>query len=116
LILICDEPTCRVEGEYVSMDFAEIDSVDCRSFGPTAARIFDTGPQHDCVGRSLEVAVNKMNPKLGVSVMTDEELGKTLNMCLRYFWLLGVIKEFIVPMDLLLHRSICKRGWIAYTA
>jgi len=110
LILICDEPTCRVEGEYVFMNFAEIDSVDCRSFGPTVARIFDTGSQHDCVGRSLEVAMNKMNPKLGVSVMTNEELDKTLNMCLRYFWLLGVIKEFIVPMDLLLHRSIYKRG------
>jgi len=74
-----------VKNEYVFMNFAEIDSVDCRSFDSTIARIFDTDSQHDCVERSLEVIVNKMNLKLDVSVMTNEELGKTLNMCLRYF-------------------------------
>lgn len=73
------------------MDFAEIDRVGFRGFGPTPVRTFDVGPQQDCVGRSLEVPMNKMNPQLCVSVVTDEELGKTLNMCLTYFWLLGII-------------------------
>ncbi len=116
LILICDELICKVKSKYVLMNFAEIDSVNCRSFDSTIARIFNTDSQHDCVERSLEVIMNKMNLKLDVSIMTNEELNKTLNMCLRYFWLLKVIKKFIVSMNLLLHRSIYKRDWMTYTA
>lgn len=82
------------------MDFAEIDRFGCRSFGPTPVRIFDVGPQHDCVGRNLEVPIDQMNPKLCVSIMTDEKFGKALDMCLVYFWLLGIIQEFIVPVKL----------------
>jgi len=69
----------------VFMNFAEIDSVDCRSFDSMIARIFNTDSQHDCVERSLEVIMNKMNLKLNVSVMINKEFNKTLNMCLRYF-------------------------------
>ena len=116
LILICNELICRVKSKYVLMNFAEINSVDCRSFDSTIARIFNTDSQHDCVERSFEVIMNKMNFKLDVSVMMNEKLNKTLNMCFRYFWLLKVIKKFIVSMNLLLHRSIYKRDWMTYTA
>jgi len=84
----------------VPMDVAEIDRVGCRSFGPTPVRVFDVGPQHDSVGRSLEVPMDQMDPKLCVSIMTDEKLGKTLNMSLGYFWLLGIVQESIVLVEL----------------
>lgn len=99
-ILICDKSTCRAEGEYMPMDFTEIDRFGCRSFGPTPIRLFDVGAQHDCVRRNLEVPMDQMNPKLCVGIITDEKLGKVLNVCLVYFWLLGTIQEFIVPVKL----------------
>lgn len=42
LILICNELIWRVKNEYMFMNFAEIDSVNCRSFDSTIARIFKT--------------------------------------------------------------------------
>ena len=62
--------------------------------------VFDVGPQHNCVGRSLEVPMDQMDPKLCVSIMTDEKLGKTLDISLGYFWLLGIVQESIVPVEL----------------
>jgi len=84
----------------VPMDVAEIDRVGCRSCGPAPVRVSDVSPQHDCVGRSLEVPMDQMNPKLCVSTMTDEKLGKAPDMCLGYFWLLGIVQESIVPVEL----------------
>lgn len=49
-----------------------------------------------------------MNPKLFVGVVTDEKLGKSLDMCLRHFWLLGIIREAIIAMELLAHTKYAK--------
>lgn len=62
--------------------------------------IFDVGPQYDCVWRNLEVLMDQMNPRLCVSIITNEKLGKALNMCLVSFWLLGIIQEFTIPVKL----------------
>jgi len=41
-----------------------------------------------------------MKGKEAVSIMTDEKLGKAPDMCLGYFWLLGIVQESIVPVEL----------------
>ena len=67
------------------MNFADINRVNFRDFRSTLVRIFDVNSQHDCIKRNLEVLMNKMNSQLYVSVVTNEELDKTLNMCLTCF-------------------------------
>jgi len=56
----------------MSMDSAEVDSVNIRHFGPTARRIFEVAPQHDSILWRLEVAMNQMDTKNLVSVVANE--------------------------------------------
>lgn len=58
LILISNKSNWRAKGEYMSVDLIELDHVGYRSFGPTPARIFNVGPQHDRVGSGLEMAMD----------------------------------------------------------
>lgn len=80
----------------MAMDFADIDSVGCRGFGPTAAMVLNTVAKHDCIGRGLEVALNQRDPELCVCVVTNEELGKALDVS----WTLAAVGNL---------RGICYR-------
>lgn len=82
------------------IDFAKIDRIGCRSFSLTPVRVFDVSTQYNYIGRSFKVPIDQMNPKLYISIITDEKLGKTLNIYLGYFWLLGIVQESIIPMEL----------------
>lgn len=80
----------------MSMNSAELNSVDFRHFGPTATRIFEVAPQHDGIFWCFEVAMNQMDTKSLVSVVADEERCKLLYMFLRDRRLLRIIEQTIV--------------------
>lgn len=94
----------------MAMDLAEVDSVGCRGFGPTAARVLNTGAKYDCIGRGLGVAMNQMDPELCVCVVTNEELGKAPDMCVGHSRLLGIVEEFVVAIESLVVRSLEKQS------
>ncbi|CAM6003035.1 unnamed protein product [Sphagnum balticum] len=57
----------------MSMNSAEVDSVDSHHFGPTATRSFEVAPQHDSMFWCFEVAMNQMDTKSLIEV--TEEVG-----------------------------------------
>ena len=81
------------------MNNAEIDDVDLNHFGLTVTKVFEVISQHNSILRCFEVAMNQMNIKNFVNVMTNEESCKLLYLFLRNEGLFRIVEQFIVASN-----------------
>lgn len=82
----------------MSMDTGGINLVNIGDFSPAKGRVFEVGPKHDSVLGNLEVAVDQVNPKNLVGIVTDEHFRQVCNMLFRNGGLVGVIKKRVVSV------------------
>jgi hypothetical protein len=96
VLILVREELVVFEDKDMSMNSVKVDGADISRFGPATTRILEVLSQHDSVLWNLGMAMDQVNSKGGVGIVTDEQRRKIFNVFVCDLWLLGVVQKTIV--------------------